>query len=216
VIRNSRRMVAIAIAGAFALAPAVSACGAGAEPESAAPTQLTEGVNVTTRNGVAVRDLFVLGPEPGRQLATGSATTVYASVINNSTDGRPDRLIAIAAPGTAQAGQIEGGAINLPYQRLVRLGVQSPAGVTTPLLTLQGLSVPLGGGEPIKLTLQFERSGTLEATVPVVPRNGSYLTYAPAAPSPSPSGPSPSGSPAGSASPAPGASSPSPTASPTG
>jgi copper(I)-binding protein len=196
VIRNSRRMVVVAIAGAFAVAPAVSACGAGEEPQTAEPTQLTEGVNVTTKNGVAVRDLFVLGPEPGQQLAAGSAATVYASVVNNSTDGQPDRLIAVAAPGVAQTGQIQGGAVNLPYQRLVRLGVQAPTGVTTPLLTLQGLTAPLTGGEPIKLTLQFERSGSLQVTVPVVPRNGSYITYAPPSPpSPSPTQSAPSGSP---------------------
>ena len=207
-IRNSRRMVAVAIAGVLAIVPAVSACGAGAEPESAAPTRLTEGVNVTTKNGVAVRDLFVLGPEPGGRLAAGSAATVYGSVINNSTDGQPDRLIAVTAPGTAQTGRIEGGALNLPYQRLVRLGVPAPSGVTTPLLTLEGLAVPLTGGQPVKLTLQFERSGALEATVPVVPRNGSYLTYAPAAPSPSASpSTSPSASPGGAAS-----ASPTPTA----
>jgi hypothetical protein len=148
----------------------------------------------------------VLGPESGRQLAVGSAATVYGSVVNNSTDGQPDRLIAVSAPGIAQTGQIQGGSVNLPYQRLVRLGVQAPTGVTTPLLTLQGLTTPLTGGQPIKLTLQFERSGTLQATVPVVPRNGSYITYAPPAAPVTPT--------ATAGSPTPTETSPSPTATP--
>jgi copper(I)-binding protein len=201
VIRDKRRVVAVAIAGALAIAPAVSACGAGREPQTAAPTQLTEGVNVTTKNGMAVRNLFVLGPAPGQQLPAGSATAVYAYMVNNSTDGRPDRLISVTAPGTAQSAQIQGGAINLPYQQLVRLGTADPTGLTTPLVTLQNLTAPLTGGEPIKLTLQFERSGALEATVLVVPRSGSYATYAPA-PTITPSAPATgSASPASSASP---------------
>jgi copper(I)-binding protein len=180
VSRYSRRMVAVGIAGALAIIPAVSACGAGEDPQTAQPTQLTEGVNVTTRNGVAVRNLFVLGPPPGQQINPGSAATVYASVVNDSADAQPDRLVGISAPGVAQATRIQGGGIDLPYQRLVRLGVASPAGITTPLIILQGLATPLSGGESLNLTLQFEKAGALQVAVPVVPRDGSYTTYAPA------------------------------------
>jgi copper(I)-binding protein len=173
-------MVAAGIAGTLAIIPAVSACGAGEDPQTAQPTQLTEGVNVTTKNGVAVRNLFVLGPPPGQKINPGSAATLYASVVNDSADAQPDRLVGISAPGVAQAAQIQGGGIDLPYQRLVRLGVSSPAGITTPLITLQGIVMPLGGGESLKLTLQFEKAGALQVAVPVVPREGSYMTYAPA------------------------------------
>ncbi|HEU5156941.1 MAG TPA: hypothetical protein VFU43_08080 [Streptosporangiaceae bacterium] len=178
--RYSRRMVALGIAGALAIIPAVSACGAGNDPQTAQPTQLTEGVNVTTKNGLAVRNLFVLGPVPGQQLAPQSAATVYASIVNDSTDGRPDRLIGISAPGVAQGAQIQGGGIDLPYQRLVQIGVASPAGITTPLIILQGLTRPVSGGESINLTLRFQNAGELQAAVPVVSRDGHYTTYAPA------------------------------------
>lgn len=178
--RYSRRMVAVGIAGALAVIPAVSACGAGNDPQTASPTQLTEGVNVTTKNGVAVRNLFVLGPPPGQQINPGSAATLYGTVVNDSTDAQADRLIGISAPGVAQTTQIQGGGIDLPYQRLVRLGVASQAGITTPLVILQGLATPLNGGESINLTLQFEKAGALQAAVPVVPRDGYYTTYAPA------------------------------------
>jgi copper(I)-binding protein len=180
VSRYSRRMVAVGIAGALSIIPAVSACGAGNDPQTAEPTQLTEGVNVTTKNGVAVRNLFVLGPPPGQQINPGSAATLYGAVVNDSTEGQPDRLVGISAPGVAQTAQIQGGGIDLPYQRLVRLGVTSQAGITTPLVILQGLATTLSGGESINLTLQFEKAGALQAAVPVVPRDGYYTTYAPA------------------------------------
>lgn len=200
-------MVAVAIAGAFAAAPAVSACGAGSDPQTARPTQLTEGVNLTTKNGVAVRNLFVLGPPPGQQLATGSAATVYGSVVNDSSDGQADRLIGLMAPGAAQGGQIQGGGVDLPYRSLVRLGVATQAGFTTPLLTLQSLTTPLTGGETIQLTLQFERAGALQAAVPVVARARDFTTYAPApvsTPTPTATGSqTPSATPTGSASPLP-------------
>jgi copper(I)-binding protein len=194
-------MAAVGIAGALAIVPAVSACGAGNDPQTARPTQLTEGVNVTTENGVAVRNLFVLGPVPGQQLS--SAATVYGAVVNDSKDGQADRLVGISAPGVAQAAQIQGGGIDLPYQRLVRLGVASPTGITMPLIVLQNLTTPLSGGESVNLTLQFEKAGALEAAVPVVPMDDYYTTYAPA-PVPTPSAPpTPTGSatPQGSASP---------------
>jgi copper(I)-binding protein len=173
-------MVAAGIAGALAVIPAVSACGAGEDAQTSQPTQLTEGVNVTTKNGVAVRNLFVLGPPPGQKINPGSAATLYASVVNDSADAQPDRLVGISAPGVAQAAQIQGGGIDLPYQRLVQLGVSSPTGITTPLITLQGIAMPLSGGESLKMTLQFEKAGALQVAVPVVPRDGSYTTYAPA------------------------------------
>lgn len=179
-IRYSRRMVAVGVAGALAIVPAVSACGVGNDPQTARATQLTEGVNVTTKNGVAVRNLFILGPAPGQQLAARSAATVYASIVNDSSDGRPDRLVGISAPGVAQGGQIQGGGIDLPYRRLVRVGVATQAGITTPLIILQDLATPLSGGESINLTLRFEQAGELTAAVPVVPRDGYYTTYAPA------------------------------------
>ena len=178
--RYSRRMVAVGIAGALVILPAVSACGAGDDPQTARPTQLTEGVNVSTKNGVVVRNLFVLGPPPGQQINPGSAATLYAVVVNDSTDGQPDRLVEISAPGVAQAARIQGGGIDLPYQRLVRLGVASAAGITTPLIILQGLATPLSGGESINVTLRFEKAGALQVAVPVVPRDGYYTTYAPA------------------------------------
>lgn len=127
-IRNSRRVVALAIAGAFTLAPAVSGCGAGRSPETASPSQLTEGVNVATDSGINIRNLFVLGPTPGHKLAAGTSAAVYAAVINDSRDGKADKLVAVSSPVFQQTAKITGGELDLPPGQLVRLGSAAPGG----------------------------------------------------------------------------------------
>lgn len=102
-IRNSRRMVVLAVAGAVAIAPVVSGCGAGEEPQTAAPTQLTEGVNVSVpkdRPGAAqidLRHMFLLGPEAGRPIPAGTSLALYGVIINQ-VQGRQDRLVSVGSP----------------------------------------------------------------------------------------------------------------------
>ncbi|WP_345017029.1 hypothetical protein [Actinomadura keratinilytica] len=116
-IRDSRRVVALAIAGAVAIAPVISGCGAGSEPQTAAPTQLTEGVNASVPKGakipqVDVRNMFLLGPKPGMQFGPDSSLPLYATIINQ-VRGRQDRLVSVSSPKFAQA-RIAGGAVVLP------------------------------------------------------------------------------------------------------
>lgn len=193
-IRNSSRVVALAIAAALTLAPAVSACSAGAEPETSSPSRLTEGVNVATESGVSVRNLFVLGPATGQRLVPGASAPVYASVINNSTDGQPDRLVAVGSPVFQQPAQPVGGGIELPVGQLVRLDTQS-ATRSGPPVVLGGLTRQLLGGESIELTLRFQRGGDVNVLVPVVPQADAYATYSPAA-TPTPSASATPGAPA--------------------
>ncbi|MFC0038166.1 hypothetical protein [Actinomadura rayongensis] len=107
-------MAALAFAGAVAIAPVISGCGAGQVPQTVEPTQLTEGVNVSLpENGtrIDVRNMFLLGPKPGERLDPGARVPLYASIINQT--GAQDRLVAVTAEkfGTAK---ITGGAITLP------------------------------------------------------------------------------------------------------
>lgn len=121
-IRNSRRVIALAIAGAFVIAPAVAGCSAGTNAQTALPTQLTEGVNADTESGIMIRNLFVLGPDSGRQLKPGSAAPVYGVIINGSTDGRPDKLLAVTSPAFQQGARINGGSgITLPLNQPISL-----------------------------------------------------------------------------------------------
>lgn len=126
--RNSRRPAAIAIAGVFAVAPLVSACAAGDHPQSAKPTQLAEGVNAVM-NGVYVRNVFLLGPAPGQQLAAGSSAPLYAWFVNKALT--PDRLVAVETSGVAQSAEISGGALSLPPGKLVAT-VQTPGAQAVP------------------------------------------------------------------------------------
>ncbi|WP_067910345.1 hypothetical protein [Actinomadura rubrobrunea] len=110
-------MVALAIAGAVAIAPVLSGCGAGREPQTAAPTQLTEGVNASVPKGAAspqvdIRNMFLLGPRPNMQFDPGSSVPLYATIINQ-VRGREDSLIEVSSPAFAQA-RIAGDAVVLP------------------------------------------------------------------------------------------------------
>ncbi|MFC9973647.1 hypothetical protein ACFVH6_22405 [Spirillospora sp. NPDC127200] len=116
-IRNSRRVVALAIAGAVAITPVLSGCGAGTNPQSAAPTRLTEGVNASLPKGAAapqidVRNMFLLGPKPDATFNAGSSVPLYAWVINQVKE-RGDRLVSVESPDFAQV-KITGGAVAVP------------------------------------------------------------------------------------------------------
>jgi copper(I)-binding protein len=210
VIRNSRRVTALAIAGALTLTSAVTGCGAGAHPETARPTQLTEGVNVSrTDLAIQIRNMFVLGPSAGKTLPAGGSAPLYATLINSATDGRPDTLVAVSSNISGAPAPLPGGGLALPSGQALSLN-----GPTGPRAVLSGLTQPLRGGENIQVALQFERAGVVKATVPVVPQSGDFQTYGPA-PSAQPSTPGASTPGAPSASPgSSGTASPGVTASP--
>lgn len=203
-IRNSRRVVALAIAGAVAIAPVITGCGAGESPQTAAPTQLTEGVNVSVpkdakRALVDIRNMFVLGPANGVVTPAGAAVPLYATLINQEKK-RPDKLVSVSSPAFGQAKLADNG-VALPGGQAVSLKVLSGQ---TPPVVLQGTTQPLRGGETLQLTLKFEQAGDVTVSVPVVPQQGEYGTYGPVpsetpTPTPTPSGksPSPSESPSG-------------------
>lgn len=189
-ISNSRRLLALAVAGCVAAAP-LAGCGAGREPQTAMPTQLTEGVNVSVPRDAAkaqvdIRNLFVLGPATGGRVAAGGAVPLYGTLINQ-VSGRPDRLVSVSSPSFQQA-RLSGGGIDLPAPvpdggQAVRL-VGQPG--QEPPVVLQGLTQPLLGGENLRLTLQFAQAGSVTIAVPVVAQQGDYATYA-AVPTPTPS-----------------------------
>ncbi|MEW2355318.1 hypothetical protein [Spirillospora sp. NPDC029432] len=266
-IRNSRRVVALAIAGAVAIAPVISGCGAGANPQTAAPTQLTEGVNASVPKGAAtsqvdIRNMFLLGPQPDKMLPAGASVPLYATVINQ-VKGRGDRLVGVSSADFAQV-KITGGAVTLPAAQpsgegtAVTLTGQAaaatpsptagatktkkpdatesgqpgatesgrpeatesgqpgaaetdrpatgetsppasesptatppPGAATTrptaatdtdpkgnaPTVVLTGLKRQLLGGETLRLRLQFEKAGSIELSVPVVPQQNEYAEY---------------------------------------
>jgi hypothetical protein len=202
VIRHSRSihrpaplpLRALLTVAALAALPVASGCAAGRDAQTSREYQATETVNAS-RNGVDIRNLFILGPTPGQTLPAGSAAPVYLSLINNTNT--QDRLVAVTAPGLATSAQLPGGGVDMPPRQLVAPG--KPGSANASPITLQGLTAQVRGGEWRALTLEFQRAGLVRVNVPVVPWQDSYLTYSPAPP-PSPSA-APGGTPGGTARP---------------
>ncbi|MCW2900366.1 MAG: hypothetical protein JWO67_2631 [Streptosporangiaceae bacterium] len=163
-IPNSRRVAALALAGAFTLAPAVSGCGAGMRPQTASPAQLTEGVNASTDSGVDVRNLFVLGPAPGEKLMPGTSAAVYASVTNDGRDRKADRLVAVESPTFQQKAKLPGGGLDLPAGQLVQIGTK-----TATAQDVKTTPQPSGKGKHATHTPAVQRSGGPAGTPAVTP-----------------------------------------------
>ncbi|RAY11370.1 hypothetical protein DPM19_30565 [Actinomadura craniellae] len=183
-------MVVLAVAGAVAMAPVISGCGAGDTPQSAMPDRLTEGVNVTLPQGkmpaqMAVRNLFVLGPRPGETFTAGASLPVYASLINQVA-GRPDRLVSVSSPAFSGF-RISDGSVALPPATRVELTGGTEAGAA-PTPTEQGASrTPVAQRAP--------RTSAASPRTNVPDASGS--------PSPGATSPSPSPGAAGAVAPAP-------------
>ncbi|GAA0367664.1 hypothetical protein NE235_03470 [Actinoallomurus spadix] len=188
--RNRRRAAAMAIAGAFAVAPLVSACGAGQHPQSVLPTRLTEGVNASVGH-IDVRNAFLLGPDPGQRLPKGANAPFYASIVEKGS--APDRLVGIEATGLAASAQIAGGGIDLPPNQLISLNPLSagrPTGVPTPGTSPSGTPAPAASpnasGTPSKGTA---KKGTpAKSGKPGAPSGAATPQGTPSGPASSPAG----------------------------
>lgn len=165
-------VAAVAVA---AITPVLAACEAGAGAQTSQPYVPTDG-NSTVLHDIAIRNVFILGPAPGQTLPAGGPAGMFLALVN---DGAPDRLLQVAAPGTASA-------VTLP-QGAVTLRTSQPALLTgpAPQVILRKLTRPLTAGQSIPMILYFQNAGTININVPVVQRSGYYTTFSPAS-SPTP------------------------------
>jgi copper(I)-binding protein len=175
----------ILIAVAAALVPLAAGCEAGA----GAPTQNwhppTDGTSALVGD-ITISDAFVLGAPLNSSLQPGQTAGLYLGLVNV---GVADRLLNIAAPGTATSVQIPNGLVILPSQRAVLLTGPQPT------VLLENLTRALAGGSTVRIVLTFQNAGTKSLVVPVMPQAQYYSTFSPA-PTPSASAtasPSPSG-----------------------
>ncbi len=193
--RGTARPHRILLLAATALIPVLAGCEAG----NGAPTQQwhqpTPGTSEQAGT-IAISNVFVLGPSTGT-LAAGQSASLFLALAN---EGAPDKLISITAPGTAARVTLPGGSISLPSQKVALLTGPAPQAVLT------GLTRPLAAGGSVKLTLTFQKAGSVRLDVPVMARSEYYSSYSPA-PTPTPT-PTPTASKHHRATPA---SSPSPT-----
>ncbi len=167
------RLAAIAVA--IAVPPALAGCAAGVNAQTNKPFATTDGASTVFHN-IAIRDMFVLGPDAAAELRPGQSASLFLALVNN---GGPDRLTSVFAPDAASV-TIRGGTVNLaPGQAALLTGPE-------PRIILEQLRKPLVGGAAIAVTLFFQNAGAITLTVPVVPRSGYYTTFS-APPSPTPS-----------------------------
>jgi hypothetical protein len=166
VTRWNRRLLVGALA---ILVPALAGCEAGFNAPTLEFHQASFGVS-TIVDGINIDNVFVLGPAPGSTLQAGGQAALFMSLEASNSD----QLTSIGAPGTATSVQLGNGPITLSPNTLVDLG--GPA----PLLTLDGLTNPLSGGEMVKLQLNFATAGQVTLVVPVEPAAYEFATYSPA------------------------------------
>lgn len=173
--RTSRLRV-LAVVALLAVAPALAACGAGADANLAQPYLPTEAAE-TSKNGITVAQAFILGPDSGQTLPAGSAAPLYLTMVNGNPAA--DQLTGIATDPQAASSARASGPIPLPPQVLVK------SANPTPQILIEGIREPLMGGESMRLTLQFQNAGAITMDVPVITRSREFATLQPA-PSASP------------------------------
>jgi copper(I)-binding protein len=158
------------LVGALAiLVPALAGCEAGYNAPTLKFHQASYGVS-TIVDGINIDNVFVLGPAPGATLQPGGQAALFMSLQAPNSD----QLTSISAPGAASSVQLGNGPITLSPNTLVDLSGPSP------LLTLDGLTTPLSGGETVNLVLNFANAGKVNLTVPVEPAAYEFATYSPA------------------------------------
>ena len=163
--RWNRRLL---IGALIMLIPALAGCEAGYNAPTLQFHPASFGVS-TTVDGINIDNVFVLGPAPGSTLQAGGQAALFMSL--ESPTG--DRLTKITS-NAASSVQLGNGAITLNPNTLVDLSGPSP------LLTLNGLTNPLNGGETVNLVLSFATAGTVNLAVPVEPAAYEFATYSPA------------------------------------
>jgi copper(I)-binding protein len=165
VTRWTRRLLVGAIA---IMVPALAGCEAGFDAPTLQFHPASAGLS-TASGGIIIDNAFVLGPAPGATLPAGGQAGLFLSL--EAANG--DTLTSITAPGAASSVQLGNGPITLSPNNLVKLG--GPA----PLLTLDGLTNPLSGGESITLDFQFANAGKVTLSVPVEPASYDFSSYSP-------------------------------------
>jgi len=121
-------------------------------------------------DGINIDNVFVLGPAPGSTLQPGGQASLFMALQSSNSD----QLTSITAPGAASSVQLGNGPITLSPNTLVDLSGPEP------LLTLNGLTRPLSGGETVQLVLHFATAGSVALMVPVEPAAYEFATYSPA------------------------------------
>jgi copper(I)-binding protein len=154
---------------------------AGCEAGYHAPTQQwhqpTDGAG-TERNGISVRNVFILGAAPAEQLPAGSDAGMFLALSNNTN--RTDKLTSIQVPSATSTVQLPNdSAVTLPPHTTVLLTGPEPQ------VLLRDLTRAVPGGTFFDTVLTFQNAGVVRLSVPVMPASVPFATFSPA-PTPTP------------------------------
>jgi copper(I)-binding protein len=154
---------------------------AGCEAGYHAPTQLwhqpTDGAG-TVKNGISIRNVFILGAAPAEQLPAGSDAGMFLALSNNTN--RTDKLTSIQVPSATSTVQLPNdSAVTLPPHTTVLLTGPEPQ------VLLRDLTRAVPGGTFFDTVLTFQNAGVVRLSVPVMPASVPFATFSPA-PTPTP------------------------------
>jgi hypothetical protein len=169
---------ALAALAAAALVPVAAGCEAGNNAATQRWHQPTPGATAQASNGIRVSNMFVLGAPPGSALPAGGSAGLFFALAGS---GSADRLIGISAPGAAASVRLPSGGVPVGGQQSVLLTGPEPR------VVLENLTRSLGGGQTVRLVLDFQNAGVLPISVPIMPRAQYFATFSPAPASPPPS-----------------------------
>ena len=174
--RVPRRLFAVA---AVALAGMLAGCEAGYHAPTQQWHQPTDGAG-TERNGISVRNVFILGAAPAEQLPAGSDAGMFLALSNNTN--RTDKLTSIQVPSATSTVQLPNdSAVTLPPHTTVLLTGPEPK------VLLRDLTRAVPGGTFFDTVLTFQNAGVVRRSVPGMPASVPYATFSPApAPAPAP------------------------------
>jgi hypothetical protein len=161
-----RRLV---LGAAAVLIPALAGCEAGNNAPTVQFHYPTDAAG-TGVGDISIRNVFVLGAPLGSRLHIGQNASVFLAIVNNGT---PDRLLAVAAPGSATSVSLPSGGVPVISGHPAFLGGPQPQ------IVLVGLTRNITSGSALKLQLTFQKAGLVTLEVPVMPRAAHYKTYAP-------------------------------------
>jgi copper(I)-binding protein len=165
VTRWTRRLLIGAIA---ILVPALAGCEAGFNAPTLQFHPASFGVS-TTVNGITLDNVFVLGPAPNTTLPTGGQAGLFLALSAQNSD----QLMSASAPGTASSVQLLTGPVTLHPYTLVDFSGPAPA------VVLNDLTIPLSGGETVRIDLTFAKAGPVTLMVPVEPAAYEFATFLP-------------------------------------
>jgi copper(I)-binding protein len=172
--RVPRRLFAVA---AVALAGMLAGCEAGYHSPTQQWHQPTDGAG-TAKNGISIRNLFILGAAPAEQLPAGSDAGMFLALSNNTN--RTDKLTSIQVPSATSTVQLPNDSpVTLPPHTTVLLTGPEPQ------VLLRDLTRAVPGGTFFDTSLTFQNAGVVTLSVPVMPASVPYATFSPA-PTPTP------------------------------